>query len=97
MRKITEKEDNLIMEIFIKPNSKGSKLVIEDNAILLYIPAPPVKGKANKAIIQFLSAQFHIPKRQISIIAGSKSKTKTITFSDLSELQKTNIFHLMNK
>jgi uncharacterized protein (TIGR00251 family) len=94
MGKITERDNSLFIEIFIKPNKKESKLVFEDDAFILQITASPVKGKANKEIIQFLSTQFHISKNQIFIIAGSKSKTKTIKFCDLNEI---NILHFLNK
>jgi len=46
----------------------------------LRVTAAPDKGKANKAVIKLLAAATGLPKSAISIIAGGKSRTKTIRF-----------------
>jgi uncharacterized protein (TIGR00251 family) len=97
MDNFTEKNDSLIMEVYVKTNSKEEKLELDEKTFILHIIASPVKGKANKAIIQFLSKFFSISKNQISIISGSKSKSKQILISELNQDQKIRIRHLVRK
>lgn len=95
MGKIIEGESYIILELHVKPNSKESKLVIQDEAIILYINATPMKGKANKELLQFMSKYFGLARNQIKIVAGTKSKTKTIRLSDLNQEQKKKIAQLI--
>ncbi|TFG19862.1 MAG: YggU family protein [Promethearchaeota archaeon] len=91
----TEKNDSIIMEVYVKPNSKEEKLEWDENTFILQLTASPVKGKANKAIIQFLSNFFRISKNQISIISGLKSKSKKILICELNQDQKNRIRRLV--
>ena len=91
MTKITAKEYDILIEIFVKKNRKKDDLIVENNEIIVHIKDSTVKGKANKDIIQFLSKLFHISKNQITIISGLKSRTKRILLTDLSEDQKTRV------
>lgn len=42
------------------------------------IKAPPEKGKANEELIKFLSQKLKIPRGEISIVSGLKSRRKEI-------------------
>jgi len=97
MDRFTEKDGKLIMEVYVKTNSKEEKLELDEKSFILHITASPVKGKANKAIIQFLSKFFSITKNQISIISGSKSKSKQILISELNQDQKMRIRHVVEE
>jgi len=91
MDRFTEKDGSLMMEVYVKTNSKEEKLELDENSFILHITASPVKGKANKAIIHFLSKFFHLSKNQISIISGSKSKSKQILISHVDQDQRSRI------
>lgn len=77
------------------------ELVIESNAILLYVKAvpgasrtrllgewngrarigvaaPPEKGKANRALVEFLAKSLGVERRAITVISGQTSPLKTI-------------------
>lgn len=49
----------------------------------IYLTAPAVDGKANKALMEFLSEYFHVPKSQIEIIKGLKLRNKTINICQI--------------
>lgn len=81
------------MKIFIKvkPNSKKEYITRIDQPSLglddkrenikkfvIAIKEPPIKGKANNAIIKLLSEYFQIPQQNIKIINGLKSKNKIV-------------------
>jgi uncharacterized protein len=82
------------MKIFViaKPKSKKEYVRKIDNThYIIAVKDPPVGGKANTAIINKLSEFFLIPKSQIFIVNGEKSKHKTIdvriTLNQLENLE----------
>ncbi len=49
-----------------------------DPVLQVRVTAPPVDGKANKALIALLAREFKAPKSKISIIQGEGSRDKLI-------------------
>ena len=66
------------LEIKVVPNAKRNALKEEAGSFKVYLTAPPVEGKANKALIEFLAEHFRVRKGQIAIIKGLQSRHKTI-------------------
>lgn len=87
---LKETKDGLIAHIKISPNSKKNEIVREEEYTKIKITAQPIDGKANKALVEFLSKNFKIPKTSIKILKGETSKEKTILFETKNEekLQK---------
>ena len=46
--------------------------------LVLFDYSMPIEGKANKAIIEYLSDVLSVPKSKIAIVNGEKSSIKTI-------------------
>ena len=82
---IKETNDGLIVNIKISPNSKKNEIIKEDEFSKVKITAQPIDGKANKALIEYLSKNFKIPKTSIKILKGETSKEKTILFCTQDE------------
>ena len=78
---IKETDNGILATIKISPNAKKNEIIKTNAEVKIKITAQPVDGKANKALIEFLSKTFKIPKTSISIIKGETSKEKTILFS----------------
>lgn len=71
------------IEIKVIPGARKN-LFKEDGPIAkVYLTAPAVDGKANKALIDFLSDHFDTSKSRIEIIKGLKSRIKTINIQPL--------------
>ena len=78
------------MPIFVRvqPNAKKSELVgFSDSAWQVRVSAPPVKGKANAALIALLSEVLSVGKSRLSIIKGTTSRNKVIAVDGLSEAE----------
>ena len=86
---IKHNKDGLMVTFKIVPNSSKNEIIKTDATIKIKITAQPVDGKANKALIEFLSKQFKIPKTSIEILRGETSKEKTILFKtqDISKIE----------
>ena len=77
--------DGIIINIKISPNAKKNEIINEGEISKIKITAQPIDGKANKALIEFLSKNFKIPKTSIKILKGETSKEKTILFMTQDE------------
>jgi hypothetical protein len=63
----------------VKPNSKHEKIEkINNQEFVLWVRQPAKEGRANQAVIEFLSEYFGVAKRRIEIIRGHKNKNKII-------------------
>ena len=79
--------DKIYIEVETKIIPKSSRNEIvgrEGEAVKIKVTAPPVDGKANKAVIELLSKQLNISKKDIQIISGEKSRNKRIRVYGLS-------------
>jgi len=67
------------LSVKVKPNAKQSVLtVLDDGSYLAQLKAPPVDGKANKALIDLLAKHFSVRKSQISIKSGLSGRQKWV-------------------
>lgn len=88
------RETYTLIKIRVSPNAKrsGFEGLWNDTHLKLALRAPAVDGKANEAVIDFLSDFFHIKKSQIQIISGQTNRCKIIRL-DVVDLELTN--HLL--
>ena len=69
----------MILELYVQPGAARSEFAGEHGGRLkLRLAAPPVEGKANAALIEFLADYFNVPKRDVRITAGLKSRRKRV-------------------
>ncbi len=75
---LKQTKDGLILNIKISPNSSKNIILKDETGLKIKLTAQPIEGKANKALIEFLSKQLKIPKTSIEILKGETSKEKTL-------------------
>ncbi|MBR1544496.1 MAG: YggU family protein [Alphaproteobacteria bacterium] len=76
-----------IFQIHLCPNAKKDEINgTFDGKIKISITAQPIDGKANEALIKFLSKKFHISKSSIEILRGLTSRDKTICIDSDKEI-----------
>lgn len=69
----------MTLTIKVIPGAKKNLFKKEEGIIKVYLTAPPVDGRANEALVKFLSEHFDVSKSRIDIIKGLKSRNKTVT------------------
>ncbi|NPD87588.1 MAG: YggU family protein [Asgard group archaeon] len=84
---IEVQDDSISVSLNVHPNSQRSKIVITDYSVEIYIKEPPAKGKANQALIKFLSRKLEISTSSIKLVFGEKSKKKVVSISGLTQQQ----------
>ena len=73
----------MIIKVRTKIKSGEKKVtLLEDGIFEVHVQSVPEKGKANKEIIDLLSQHFKIPKANISIISGARSRFKKVLLID---------------
>lgn len=83
---IQSTDKGIYLFLYIQPGAKSNQWVgLHDKALKLRLKAPAVEGKANKALIAFLSEYFSLPMNQILITKGETSRKKTVFIHGLSE------------
>ena len=69
----------MILELHVQPGAARSEFAGEHGGRLkLRLAAPPIDGKANAALVAFLADYFNVPKRNVRIAAGLKSRRKRV-------------------
>ncbi|XLQ20323.1 MAG: DUF167 domain-containing protein [Candidatus Moraniibacteriota bacterium] len=69
------------MKISVRVVTRAHKNIVQkcsDNSYRIRTTIIPVDGKANKAILKLLADYFKVPKSNIKILKGQKSKNKII-------------------
>jgi len=75
-------------EIRVKllPKSSMNQIVgREGDHFKVKVTAPPIEGKANRALIELLAKKLHIPKGRIEITSGKHSRLKSIRIAGLAQ------------
>lgn len=80
----------MLFALKIKPNAKKNEIIRDAQGnFKVKIKAPPVDGKANKELINFLSEIFNVPKSHIEIVSGETSPNKRVRIIGDEEQLKT--------
>jgi len=65
------------VSVLVVPNARKND-VVEGDHLKVYVRAPPVKGKANEAVIEVLAKFFGVKKSDMRIISGERSREKVV-------------------
>jgi uncharacterized protein (TIGR00251 family) len=65
------------VSVVVHPNSRKPR-VEKDllGQIHVYVNAPPLEGKANRAVIETLAEYFGVKKNEVRLVLGEKTKRK---------------------
>lgn len=71
------------IKIRVTPRAKKTEIIetLADGTLKIKLKAPPIDGKANEALVEFLSEEFGVAKSKIKIIKGEKGRNKTVEIS----------------
>ena len=72
------------LRLRVVPNAKRSEVVgVHGDAIKVKVQAPAMDGKANEALLDFLAEKLGLSRRSVQLVAGEKSRDKTIGIAEL--------------
>ena len=74
----------MILELHVQPGAKRSEFAgMHGERVKIRLAAPALEGKANAALIEFLAGHYGVPKRNVRIAAGLKSRRKRVVIDGL--------------
>src|SRR3990172_13075694 len=84
-RSMSEGKHGAALAIRVAPRARKDEIVeiLADQTIKIRLAAPPVDGKANKALIEFLAKVLDVPRSRVEIIAGASGRDKLVSILDL--------------
>jgi uncharacterized protein (TIGR00251 family) len=81
-------DGSLLLSVHVQPGAARTELAgMHGDALKLRLAAPPVDGRANKAVIAFLAELLHLPKSAVIIRSGLRSRAKTLLLTGIAEPQ----------
>ena len=67
-----------------RASRNGAQGLLGD-AIKIRLQAPPVDGKANRALIEFLAETLSVPIRNVELLHGETGRNKTVLIRNTTE------------
>ncbi len=83
---VTEtKQGQGLLRIYVQPRASRDGICgIHGDSLKVAISAPPLEGRANKAVILLFSKLFSVRRKDLTLFTGEQSRFKTLLFSNLS-------------
>jgi len=79
-------ENSINIQVQIQPKSSKDQIIgIHNGRLKIKISAPPVDGKANQALIEFMSKVLGVSKSKVEIVKGHTSKLKTLKIIGITQ------------
>ena len=73
-----------VLRVRVIPRAKRSEVAgMRGDVWLIRLQAPPVEGAANEALIAMLAKLLGVPKRDVTIVAGERSREKRVRVANL--------------
>ncbi len=65
--------------VFCQPKAARSALVgTHGGALKVKVKAPPVEGKANRALLDLLAGVLAVPRGRLTLVSGEQSRNKRV-------------------
>jgi hypothetical protein len=82
----------------VKPLRSETKLFCEpDGTLTIHVAAPPMKGKANREIVRWLSKILRTSSSNVQLVAGFFSNVKVIEITGMTEAESAAVLGIKCK
>lgn len=73
------------IELFVRPGAAKDALAgIHGTGLRVKVKAPPVEGRANRAVEELFAGLLGLPRSAVSVVTGESSRHKTIRVAGMS-------------
>lgn len=74
-----EAGDSLLLILHVQPGAKKTGIAgTHGEALKIRLASPPVDGKANDCLIEFLSELLDVPRARVELVSGAASRQKRV-------------------
>ena len=89
---IRETSKGVVLPVRAVPRASKNEIQgVHGDALKVRLQAPPVEGKANAALIRFLSDVLDIPRSQLSIASGETGRNKAVLITGISKAEMVSL------
>jgi len=79
-------DGTVTLTIHAQPGAKRTEIVgLHGEALKIRLAAPPIDGKANAKLIDFLASFLEVPKAGVSVLAGESARHKVVWVQGVRE------------
>ena len=76
---VIEGKEGCTFRVRVSPRSRRDEVVgLHGDALKIRLTAPPVRGKANRALREFLAGQLGVSPSAVEILTGHTSRQKRV-------------------
>jgi uncharacterized protein (TIGR00251 family) len=68
----------VLITVRVHPRASRAKTVWNGEALEVWVPAPPVDGAANEAVLRAVAQELQVPVSAVSLRSGGRSRTKVV-------------------
>ena len=81
---VEERPGSARFRVKVQARARREEIVgVHDGALRVRVTAPPLEGRANRAVVEFLAGCLRLPKSSVKIAGGERSPRKTIEVTGL--------------
>jgi uncharacterized protein (TIGR00251 family) len=82
---LTETPSGVRLEVEVKVRASKSRVLgVKAGKLSVALAAAPVDGEANQELIDTLAAHFELPRRQVRLVSGERSRRKLVELAGLT-------------
>jgi len=69
----------MVLELHVQPGAKRTEFAGKHGErIKVRLAAPAHEGRANDALVEFLADHYRVPRRNVTITSGARSRAKRV-------------------
>ncbi|HEY9397172.1 MAG TPA: DUF167 domain-containing protein [Burkholderiales bacterium] len=83
-----------IVAVHAQPGAKRSEISgLHGERLKVRIAAPPLEGRANEALIEFLAQRLGLPRSKLRVLKGLQGRAKLVEIAD-SEIDPARLLEM---
>ncbi|MBW1635443.1 MAG: YggU family protein [Deltaproteobacteria bacterium] len=80
----SSKDGTVVLRVYVQPKSSRQRIAgLYDGLLKVGVASPPVDGRANREVAQFLAKCLKIPKKNVILKSGLQSRRKVFVIKGL--------------
>ncbi len=84
--KLHDGQRGAALTVRVTPRARRTEVagILEDGTLRIRLTAPPIEGRANAALVDYLAEVLGIRKSRIEIVAGEKGLDKIVSITGMA-------------
>jgi hypothetical protein len=81
-----EASGDVLLDLHVQPGARKTEIAgVHGDALKVRLAAPPVDGRANDCLIDFIAARTGVPRAAVELVSGATSRRKRLRIRGASQ------------